>query len=284
MAYQTLEQLQQSKAKLHETVVLDENMQLAFWSNQQDRVSVCSDHHTLSLYIQDGYESYQKTPSGWKNGGGPGRFCLLPEHQESTWDIRGGLKFVHLYYTDQHLRDVAEKIWDKEPNQIELNEVVFNDDERIRALYQFFLLDCDWQDSSNHLQMSTTASLLLNHLIRRYSSVQWQQPIIKGGLAPHKLKYIQEWIEDHLDQALTLSDLANVVNLSEYHFAHMFKQSMNMAPHQYVMQRRLTKAKGLIQSSQLSLQDIALVCGFSSASHLSHRFKQFYGMSPSQLR
>jgi AraC family transcriptional regulator len=63
----------------------------------------------------------------------------------------------------------------------------------------------------------------------------------------------------------------------------MFKQSMNMAPHQYVMQRRLTKAKGLIQSSQLSLQDIALVCGFSSAS-LSHRFKQFYGMSPSQLR
>lgn len=109
MAYQTLEQLQQSKAKLHETVVLDENMQLAFWSNEQDRVSVCSDHHTLSLYIQDGYESYQKTPAGWKNGGGPGRFCLLPEHQESTWDIRGGLKFVHLYYTDQHLRDVAEK-------------------------------------------------------------------------------------------------------------------------------------------------------------------------------
>ncbi len=132
--------------------------------------------------------------------------------------------------------------------------------------------------------MSTTASLLLNHLIRRYSNVKWQQPIIKGGLAPHKLKYIQDWIEGHLDQALTLSDLANVVNLSEYHFAHMFKQSMNMAPHQYVMQRRLTKAKGLIQSSQLSLQDIAVVCGFSSASHLSHRFKQFYGMSPSQLR
>ena len=91
--------------------------------------------------------------------------------------------------------------------------------------------------------MSTTASLLLNHLIRKYSSVQWQQPTITGGLAPHKLKYIQEWIEDHLDQALTLSDLANVVSLSEYHFAHMFKQSMNMAPHQYVMQRRLTKVK-----------------------------------------
>ena len=91
--------------------------------------------------------------------------------------------------------------------------------------------------------MSTTASLLLNHLIRRYSNVSGSSLSLKEA-SPHKLKYIQDWIEGHLDQALTLSDLANVVNLSEYHFAHMFKQSMNMAPHQYVMQRRLTKAKG----------------------------------------
>ena len=76
MAYQTLEQLQQSKAKLHETVVLDENMQLAFWSNQQDRVSVCSDHHTLSLYIQDGYESYQN-PCGLEKRRWTGAFLLI---------------------------------------------------------------------------------------------------------------------------------------------------------------------------------------------------------------
>lgn len=284
MAYQTLEQLQQSKAKLHETVVLDENMQLAFWSNQQDRVSVCSDHHTLSLYIQDGYESYQKHLRAGKMVVGRDVFAYCPNIRSQLGTYVVGLNLSTCTTLTNICVMLLKKIWDKEPNQIELNEVVFNDDERIRALYQFFLLDCDWQDSSNHLQMSTTASLLLNHLIRKYSSVQWQQPTIKGGLAPHKLKYIQEWIEDHLDQALTLSDLANIVNLSEYHFAHMFKQSMNMAPHQYVMQRRLTKAKGLIQSSQLSLQDIALVCGFSSASHLSHRFKQFYGMSPSQLR
>lgn len=118
MAYQTLEQLQQSKAKLHETVVLDENMQLAFWSNQQDRVSVCSDHHTLSLYIQDGYESYQKHLRAGKMAVDQD-VLPVPEHQESTWDIRGGLKFVHLYYTDQHLRDVAEKYGTK--SRIKLN-------------------------------------------------------------------------------------------------------------------------------------------------------------------
>lgn len=91
MVYQTLEQLQQSKAKLHETVVLDENMQLAFWSNQQDRVSVCSDHHTLSLYIQDGYESYQKTPVGWKNGGGRDVFAYCPNIRSQLGTYVGGL-------------------------------------------------------------------------------------------------------------------------------------------------------------------------------------------------
>lgn len=77
MAYQTLEQLQQSKAKLHETVVLDENMQLAFWSNQQDRVSVCSDHHTLSLYIQDGYEKLSKNPCRLEKRRWAGAFLLI---------------------------------------------------------------------------------------------------------------------------------------------------------------------------------------------------------------
>jgi len=55
-----------------------------------------------------------------------------------------------------------------------------NIDERIRALYQFFLLDCDWQDSSNHLQMSTTASLLLNHFLFSFVFIFAGAPIIES--------------------------------------------------------------------------------------------------------
>lgn len=81
MNYQTLSQLQQHKTKLLDSLQLGSGMQLAAWQNQHDRVSVCSDHHTLSLYIKGGYESYKKTPQGWRNGGGPDRFCLMPEGQ-----------------------------------------------------------------------------------------------------------------------------------------------------------------------------------------------------------
>jgi hypothetical protein len=79
MAYGTFETLRRQKAVLRETVELNSGIQLAAWYNNRDTVTVRSDHHTLSLYVADGYESYQKTPQGWKNGGGPDRFCLMPK-------------------------------------------------------------------------------------------------------------------------------------------------------------------------------------------------------------
>lgn len=284
MNYQTIQQLQQHKAQLIDTTVLGSQMQLAAWKNQHDLVSVCSNHHTLSLYVEGGYESYRKTPLGWRNGGAPDRFCLMPKGQESTWDIRGDLTFVHLYYTDQHLRETALKIWDKEPSLIELKEQNFVPDQSITLLYRQFLLSCDWQDKSNQLQLSSTSTLLLNYLLKNYSNVQWNLPTVTGGLAPFLLKRVQEWIEDHLHLGLTIADLAQQTGLSEYHFAHMFKQSTGLPPHQFVLQRRLLRAHDLIVSSQLNLTEIALCCGFSSAGHFSARFKQHFSYSPSSLR
>ncbi len=56
------------------------------------------------------------------------------------------------------------------------------------------------------------------------------------------------------------------------------------APHQYVMQRRMEKAKAMVQHTTTPLTDIALACGFNSASHFSNRFRSMTGITPSQLR
>ena len=254
------------------------------WQNNQDRVSVCSNHHTLSMYIQGGYHSYQKTAQGWHNGGGPDHMCLMPQNFESTWDLRDPLTFVHLYYTEEHLQRVAEQVWDREPSQIILNPQSFVADLQIAMIYRHFLLNGAWQNRENHLQMSTATTLLLNHLIKNYSHTEWQAPEVKGGLSPYTLKQLLEWIDQHIQQSLTLSDLAEQTQLSEYHFAHMFKQSMQMPPHQYVMQRRLELAHQALQQTTANMTDISEQYGFSSSSHFSHRFKKHFGYTPSQMR
>lgn len=283
-SYDAFENLRKHNAVLHDSVALHSGVQLAAWSNKRDNITQYCDHHTLSLYVADGYESYHKTPGGWKNGGGPDRFCLMPKESESVWDIRDDLSFVHLYCTDAHLRDVGEKVWDKSPYSFTLDERTFGNDPGITAVYRQFLLGNDWQQPANHMTLSAASSLLLTHLVQHYSNVQWRLPTVTGGLAPATLRNVLAYIEAHLAEPLTLSDLAREAALSEFHFARMFRQSMNMAPHQYVMQRRMALAQQWVCYSTRSLSEIAMACGFSSASHFSNRFKQVTGKTPSQLR
>lgn len=282
--YGAFENLRNHKAVLHDTVALNSGIRLAAWSNKRDNITQYCDHHTLSLYVADGYESYHKTAGGWKNGGGPDRFCLMPKESESSWDIRDDLSFVHLYCTDAHLRDIGEKVWDRSPHSLTLDEKTFGSDAQITTVYRQFLLGNSWREQANQMTLSTASTLLLTHLIRHYSNVQWQLPTVKGGLAPSVLRNVLAWIEANLSQPLTLNDLAGIASLSEYHFARMFRQSMQMAPYQYVMQRRMERALQLVRHSTTPLTDIALACGFSSASHFSNRFKSAIGMTPSQLR
>ena len=68
--YATFETLQRQNARLRDTLELNSGIQLASWFNQRDTLTVKSDHHTLSLYVADGYESYHKRPAAGKTAAG----------------------------------------------------------------------------------------------------------------------------------------------------------------------------------------------------------------------
>ena len=282
--YQTIEILQRHKARLLDSVTLDSGVQLASWFNQLDRVYHQSNHHTLSLYVAEGYDTWHKTPHGWRNGGGPDRFCLMPAGSDSVWDVRARLSFVHLYCTPEHLSALAEKIWDRSPSDVVPDEKIFADDTKITQLYRQFLLNYDWQQPANHLLLSTASTLLLTCMVQQYSRVNWALPAVRGGLAPASLRRVCDFIEHHLGEPLTLSTLAGEVALSEYHFSRMFRQSTGLPPHQYVMEKRMTKAAELLRYQAISLTDIAVSCGFNSLSHFSHRFRRWSGLSPTAFR
>ncbi|UMB78534.1 MULTISPECIES: helix-turn-helix domain-containing protein [Dickeya] len=284
--YEAFEVLQrQYKTRLQETVTLANEVQLAVWQNSHDRVTLENTHHHIfSMYVQDGYESYHKRPDGWFNGGAPGRFCLMPKESQSTWDIRGSLRFAHFYCTDQHLRQLAEQTWDRSPASIRLDERIFIADPALEALYRHFLLTGNWRDPASQMMLSSASTMVMLHMLRQYSQLQWQAPNSRGGLAPAVLRRVKARIDAGLGEALTLAELAAEADLSEFHFSRMFRQSEGVAPHQYVMKRRLAQAEQWLRHSSRSITDIALACGFSSASHFSQRFRAEYGITPSALR
>ena len=93
-----------------------------------------------------------------------------------------------------------------------------------------------------------------------------------------------EFIDHHLEDPISLGQLAGMCALSEYHFARMFRQSFGLPPHQYLLARRLTRAQALLRGGALPLGGIALMCGFSSASHFTSRFRQAMGATPGEYR
>jgi AraC family transcriptional regulator len=74
--------------------------------------------------------------------------------------------------------------------------------------------------------------------------------------------------------------MAAQIGVSRCYFATQFKQSMGIAPHQYVNQQRIEKAKQCLRSQKLSISDVAIACGFSNQSHLTKVFKQQTGTTP----
>ena len=88
-----------------------------------------------------------------------------------------------------------------------------------------------------------------------------------------------------LDAGLTLEQMAAAAHLSVYHFARQFKAATGLPPHQYVILRRVERARQLLQAgTDLSLAEVALHAGFSDQSQLSHHFKRLVGVTPRRFR
>ncbi len=105
-----------------------------------------------------------------------------------------------------------------------------------------------------------------------------------NGLSRDRLKRVQDYIETHLDDRLTLTDLAGVACLSPYHFSRSFKESVGIGPQRYVTQRRLERAKTLMRRTNQPLADIAQQVGFSDQSHLTSIFRRETGVTPGRYR
>ena len=92
------------------------------------------------------------------------------------------------------------------------------------------------------------------------------------------------YIREHLSEELNLKTLAKGANLSASYFHKLFTGRFGVTPTEYVMQCRISAAKTMLLEGELSLDDIAEQCGFSSRSYFNYCFKQRTGQSPGQFR
>jgi AraC family transcriptional regulator len=117
------------------------------------------------------------------------------------------------------------------------------------------------------------------HLLGRYPAAE----ALKHGLSARQLRQLTAYIEEHLDQELTLSRLAAVADVSASHLKTLFKRSTGLPVHAYVVQRRVERARALLARGELPASQVAREAGFTHQSHMARWMRRTLGVTPTAV-
>jgi AraC family transcriptional regulator len=122
------------------------------------------------------------------------------------------------------------------------------------------------------------------HFARAYGSMHFPRPLVSGGLAPWQLRLARDTVNANLERELSLERIARECKLSVNYFARAFTRSTGISPHRWLMKRRVDVAKDLMLTTDSSLVEISLRCGFSDQSHFTRVFAEATGETPRRWR
>ena len=219
----------------------------------------------------------------------PGTIWLCPAGvYEDMIHLYGEVReSIHLFLPAVPLAETALREINVDPARVSLRyEGGFRDPliEQIARNIHAEMLD---PAPAGKMLVETLASALGAHVLRNHSnldSASVSLPAARGALDPRRLQRVKDLIETNPGEDLTIEALAKEACLSPFHFARAFKAATGMAPHRYVTDRRIEKAKFWISEGRRPLAEIAHLCGFSSQAYFTKWFGRLVGATPRAYR
>jgi len=183
-----------------------------------------------------------------------------------------------------HREAVLRAIYEmKAADAFELGAHPFLRDAQIEHICHAILAEMDSDYASGSLYGDSLSLALCSRLLSRVSSFDLDSRH-RGGIAPHALHRVMEYIDSNLAAALRMEELAEIASLSEYRFAHNFKTATGISPHQYVINQRIERAKRILRETDLSVVETAYSVGCQSLSRFNSLFRRQIGVTPSTYR
>lgn len=134
------------------------------------------------------------------------------------------------------------------------------------------------------LAVHTLEGELAQEVVQAYLSATLAPIEVVGGLPPRRLQRVFSHIRENISRELSVTELAQVVGMSQYYFSKLFKMSTGTTPHQYVMRQRVERAQELLRESQTALAEVATLVGFETQSHFTSVFRKLVGSTPKHYR
>lgn len=169
-------------------------------------------------------------------------------------------------------------------DRIRLRVGLLPDDPFLTQGMQLLLTTMKWPRGVAMFTSSMGLALALRLLVMHGDETRPAPPVARGGLPPHLLRRAQDFMNAHLATDLTLEEVARQVGVSPRHFARAFRQSVGLPPHQWLLRRRIDRARELLASGDSPLAEVAVRCGFADQSHFTSTFRRATGTTPGRYR
>lgn len=234
----------------------------------------------VELFEENRFHELQYCPEDYANG----FIELFPAHLPYRCSWNQEVDFIHYYLEPKFLAHVAYETVN--PDRVEL---IFEPRRVDLFIYHICLAikaSLDIYGTSSGFLASGLSVKLSTHLLQHYSTRKHTLPSYEKGLSKIKLSKALEYINEHLgdSESLHLDQISNELGMSPSRFAHMFKQSMGVSPHLYILQQQVEWAKQLLKKKELTVTAVSELCGFYNPSHFAKHFRRFTGLTPKQFR
>ncbi|CAB3705155.1 AraC family transcriptional regulator [Paraburkholderia rhynchosiae] len=203
---------------------------------------------------------------------------VIPAGLDGQWSDESACTIFSVWIGDEFARRTVEQLALKTSNA-QIRPQFQMRDPRFQHLAWALRAELEADEASDPLYAESLCTAMVVRLIGGAPSLDDK----RRTLAPKTAARVTEFIEAHLDRRLTLSELAALADLSVPHFKVLFRATLGVPVHQYVVQRRVERARTLLLQSRLSASQIALDTGFAHQSHMAHWMGRLLGMTPREL-
>ena len=212
----------------------------------------------------------------------PGGLFILPGGLDFGVRLEGELDTLHIYLRNAIVREVAGELGIGN-DDLALRPSLGEPDPLAESLALAVREAMSDATPGTSVYVDYLSRVLAARLLRRYSWRAVPEMGACGGLTRIQMALVEDFIEEHLCSSLSLDDLARACDLSPSYFARRFKVSTGMPPHQYLIHKRVERAKRLLRTT-MPIVEVALECGFSHQEHLTNVFRRATGHTPAAYR
>jgi AraC family transcriptional regulator len=216
-----------------------------------------------------------------------GDAIVMPHDEPGRWAFKTAehAEFLLLALPPRFLGAVAEREFGSAPGAAEL--CVSRGAQRDPLLYGIaweLRRQLQGPEGIDLLYVESLLNTAALHLLRHYVASRPRAAEAPTRLLPCALHGVCDYIEANLDRPLTLEELGRVAQYSPCHLDRLFHLATGQTLHQYVIARRLAKARRLLTTTDLPLHQVAALAGFGDQSQLSKQYRRAYGVAPSAER